>query len=401
MRNKILPYILVVILVFFTDDSLLFGTNSNPAFIITKYVVYVILIFSGLLSFNKVVKKKSFIKSIGAFAVLGCLVLVSSLYNDDFKTGNLLALLTLLTGIIYVQFIDFMQFRIVYIKVIYFLAICSLLIYITNIILPSIISVFPTITNYGNVEFKTLLISNVFNGTNQFRNTGIFREPGVYSIYLLFAVIFMLFGNEKVSIKKLSVLVLTIFTTLSTAGIFVLFIITICYFIVQRNLKNVFISLGLASLLYILFAFFPAIFEGLFAKLNSGDKDYMSSMSRLSSFLTPLEIIKSSPVFGVGLTQFVYLYELYSYKVVGFSMKADSTSTNTFLNSIAIFGVLYGVLILRYFYTFSKILIGSFAVIMLLILFIMFSSQELRYSLLFNTLMAYGIYYRNITVSNT
>jgi O-antigen ligase len=140
-----------------------------------------------------------------------------------------------------------------------------------------------------------------------------------------------------------------------------------------------------------IFVYFPTLYENVFAKLNTNNKDYLSSLSRIASFLVPIEIIKESPIFGVGLTDFVKYYETLSTRVVGYTMKADSTSTNTFLNLFAIFGIIYGGIIIKYYYHFCKLVLNKSAFLLLIIIFIMFSSQDLRYSLLFLTLLSYGI----------
>ena len=384
-------YLLIFFLLFFSDDTLLFGTNSNQDFIIFKYIIYIFVVSIYFFQHKSLAISKSLFRSLKVFIILLLIIFFSSLYNNDFMTGNLLALLVLITAIIYSQIFNFSVFREYYIRAIYFLSISSLFIYIINIFLPSLLSFFPIIENYGEVSFRSILISNVFLLGNEFRNTGIFREPGVYSIYLNVAIIFILFANSKISSQKLIVIVLTLFTTMSTAGILVFFLIILLYFFIRRSFKNFFIAISIGFILISIFVYFPTLYENVFAKLNTNNKDYLSSLSRIASFLVPIEIIKESPIFGVGLTDFVKYYETLSTRVVGYTMKADSTSTNTFLNLFAIFGIIYGGIIIKYYYHFCKLVLNKSAFLLLIIIFIMFSSQDLRYSLLFLTLLSYGI----------
>ncbi|OPC58308.1 O-antigen ligase domain-containing protein [Elizabethkingia miricola] len=392
-KINITDLLLILIVVVFSDDTLLFGSNSNPIMSGIKYAVYLLLILVRLFFIKKSINTRAFLRGTKIFFIIATIIFFSSLIHNDFRVGNLLLLFTIFTSIIYVQTINFQRFVSIYVKILYFLAVSSLIVYAINIFLPSIISLFPVVTNFADVEFRTLLVSNVFNGFNQFRNTGIYREPGVFAIYLLIALLFTLFITNKIDKKKIIVLSITLFTTLSTAGIFLLFLIFLMYFLTKRNMKNVLIMIFSGISIYTIFLFFPSLYDMVFSKLNSDNKDYLSSITRLASFLTPLEIIKNYPIFGVGLTDFVLYYEKFSYKTVGISLKADASATNTFLNFTAVFGIFFGGLILYYYFQLSRYIVGKYAIFLVIIFFIMFSSQELKYSILFNTLMIYGAFY--------
>lgn len=389
-------YVLVLFIILLSDDTLLFGTNSNQFFIIFRYVAYGLLVFLTLFTHGSNYITKKYLKSIKIFSILVLAVILSSLYNNDFMTGNFLMLFTLLTSIVLTRLIGFLEFQKYFVNLIYFFSICSLILYLINILLPSFISFLPVITNFGEVSFRTILFSNVFSEGNQFRNPGIFREPGVFAIYLNFALIFILFFKKEKSFKKIIVLILTLLSTLSTAGILVFFLVLLLYFFKERSFKNFFISVTLGLITFSVFTFFPAVYDGIFAKLNTSDKDYLSSLSRLASLLTPLEIIKQNPYLGVGLTKFVTYYEKFSLQLVGFTMKADSSSTNTFLNTLAIFGGIFGGVMIKYYYNFCKLITKNYAFLLLIIIFVMFSSQDLRYSLLYLILFSYGTMYYNI-----
>lgn len=381
--------ILILFLLFLTDDTLLFGTNINQIFFVSKYIFYIIFITICIIKNQTLIISALIFSKIKVFLLLIILVLFCSIYNDDFRFGNLLVILTLLMAICYTNVLNFTVFKQKFINVIYYFSVFSLIIYIINIFTPTVLNIFPIVYNYGEVGFRTMLVSNVFLSGNELRNTGIFREPGVFAIYLNLAIIFSLFGD--LSKRKVAVLIVALLTTASTAGILVLFLVLLLYFFINRNFKNFFILIFLSTALISILISFPQLSEFLFAKLSSSNKDYMSSLSRLSSLLTPIEIIKESPIIGVGLTKFVHYYELFSLQTVGFSMKADSTSTNTFLNTFAIFGSIYGVITLKLYYNLCKIIVKRKAIFLLIIIFILFSSQDLRYSLLFLVLLSYGI----------
>jgi hypothetical protein len=68
-------------------------------------------------------------------------------------------------------------------------------------------------------------------GMNVFRNNSIFWEPGVWQIYLNFALIYQLFFNKKVNKKVLTVLLINLITTFSTTGNIICLVILLVAFL--------------------------------------------------------------------------------------------------------------------------------------------------------------------------
>jgi hypothetical protein len=127
--------------------------------------------------------------------------------------------------------------------------------------------------------------------------------------------------------------------------------------------------------------------------MDTDSSDYVSTLARLSSFSVPFYIFLNNPVTGVGLSNFVTLYSIYSVELFGVFIDPESASTNTIINTFAIFGFFYGGLILLSFFKISKRLSKStFSKIIILVsILLMLSTQEMRYSLFVNVLFMYGL----------
>jgi hypothetical protein len=113
----------------------------------------------------------------------------------------------------------------VYIKVVYFLAVISLISWIIALINPNILKPFLSANvavNYDNSIFYGKLFFVIHN--NNTRNVGIYPEPGVYQIALNMALYLLLFYGHKANFTKkqtihyLMTFILTLLSAQSTSG---------------------------------------------------------------------------------------------------------------------------------------------------------------------------------------
>ena len=214
-------------------------------------------------------------------------------------------------------------------------------------------------------------------------------------IHLIFAVFFEVFfiKSSKLNYRKLLIFVLAILTTLSTTGILLLPVILIIYFIKNSNLKNAFFIFGISMFFVFILNYFPELNDKVFSKLTQDGAEYESSLARLSSFLTPLYIIKDNMIFGSGLSNFVTYYSYYSRSIFGIEFLAESAATNTILNLTAVYGIIYGLIIIILLFRASKLIEKKYYIIVFILMLLLFSSQELKFSLFFNVLLGYGLYF--------
>lgn len=388
---------LVFIVFYISDDTVLFGTNINSLFIIAKYILYAFL----MLGFSTIAyiryKEKRFKTDSYRSNILIFLIFISYLLtigiNLDLRPGYFVEMMVFMLAACIVNYINFRDFFNCFNKILYFFSVCSLIVLVFNFTLPSIFRIFPTTINYANTEFSNLLVAVVFKDISFFRNTGIFREPGVFIIYLSLGLIYQLFVLKKANLKYTIVYCITLLTTLSTTGFLVLLITILGSIFKKSTLKLKLISSFIVVTFILAFLLIPAINEMVFGKLNEDSSDYISAFSRISSFSVPLLIFFHNPLWGSGLTRFVDLYSLYSLKLFGFELEASQASTNTILNKFATFGLVYGSIVVYGIFKLARTLGKIFLVRIFIfaILIILFSSQELRFSLLFYIVVFYGL----------
>lgn len=388
-KKETIKMLITIFIVVMSEDTLIFGTNANPIFIVIRYLFYILFI---ALFFNKTWRH------INRKAVLFTLVIIgvffiTMLINRDFRNGYFIQLLTIILAFKLANIIGFNEFMQSLLKVVYFLAFVSILLFLVISFFPIIVYKLPSISNYGDMEFATIIISNIMKGGDLLRNSSIFREPGVFGVYLIICLLYEFFFLDRLNLKHIIVFSLALITTFSTMAFIVFAIIITTYILRNRNMK----AKLLVSVLVILFIIFFSqfLFENVFNKLDPDTYEYRSTLSRISSIMVPSAIFLDYP-FGVGLSNFSNLYVSYSFKLFDIELKPDSEATNTIINTFAIYGFIYGVILLYSIYGLAKEYRKTFSstIIIFLIYILLFSSQEFRFSLLFNILIVYGLMYK-------
>jgi O-antigen ligase len=221
------------------------------------------------------------------------------------------------------------------------------------------------------------------------RNWSIFAEPGEFQIYLLVAIMFLLFLNTHSKYKKIIFFILstTVLTTLSTTAYILYFFIAILYFIhsLRYKIRSSHLIFLFVLLLFIaLISRIDFISNIVFGKIFDGIEN-RSFGDRYYSFKFNFDIIIRYPFFGVGPEKFLILQENSTYL---------SAVTNTYLGVFAMFGLVPGIAFLYSIFLFVyrkfKYKALSFGIIIIFLVFL--SAQEMSYSPLMNLLFLWGIF---------
>lgn len=208
----------------------------------------------------------------------------------------------------------------------------------------------PTITNINGISYYDAFVFFGMNDFSRGRNIGVFWEPGIFAIFITLAVLFLLFDRGKLNRLQISILILTLFSTLSTTGYF---LIAIIFFSITFLRKKQ----GLMKLIFLIFFAFFAIFalfnssiifnslSNLFPRVFTKLIDNSAStVHRLDSIKYNFEIFIKSPIWGSGLVKTNLL----------FSEITNGTQTSTMTLYLAQFGLLGLIYILAQFTAIAK-----------------------------------------------
>lgn len=378
-------FILILVVFFVTNDSFTFGTSENSIIVNSSYLIYfTICSYIIFLKRSLLLNRNSLLAT---FFLLFCVLFVA-VFNQDFTFGYGVQVLTILTAFLISQHMNFKIFILYFEKVLYFLCWVSLFFFISFVIFPFLASLLPVFQNSAGVSFVNLFVFAKM--TDVERNIGIFREPGVFMIYINIGILIQLFFQQKIDIKKIIVYVTTLMTTLSTAGFLVFFLVLTMYLFRNNTITVFFKKILYFSIAILIISPFLYLLATSFEKL--GDSDNASLLSRVASVMIPMQMSYDANFLGVGLTKFSMYFKIISKEIYSIEIESVGTSTNTTLNLLATYGFLFCFLFLRGLYLFSKHIISGFmsSLIVLVIFILMLGNEDMRYSLLVLSIMFYG-----------
>lgn len=390
--------LIIPAIIYVSDDTVMFGTNSNQILIYLKY-----LVLMAIAAYLFVQKKQYKSTMVSACCITMCtLIIFSSLINSDLRLGLLYKMVILALSCLITQVISLKDFAVGFEKFIYFLACCSIVGYSIVLFAPAILEFFPKITNTANCDFYNLVFyTQDVHLRRIVRNAGCFREAGVFQMFLNLALIFQIYFLDKFNIKHFVVIIVALVLTFSTTGFAVLSLVILMFLLSKKsnsiNKKTKFFILTLMAISVVLLVFKTDIFsmEGiLLSKFQQDDNE--SSIARISSITTNIEIWRQNPLFGAGL-QIDDLYSRITFAQYGIITEHN---TNTFFYELACWGVFYFFIMMLGVIKFSgRVGTTLFEYLLLFMVLVFFSiGEKLVFSPFFYILIFYG--YNKIASAN-
>lgn len=223
-----------------------------------------------------------------------------------------------------------------------------------------------------------------------FRNEGIFREPGAYQIYLNIALLcYYNMHRHKVIDKYSFVLILAVFTSLSTAGILLTSAIVGLRYLHSAGRS---IMTTMVFVLFLILAYWgiSSMSDRIFGKLAMGIGESGSVFARYYSIFLPMKIALDYPIFGCGAMEFNSI--IGTYRVNGQALSVNEI-TNTFTVNFATTGVLLGILYLFFFCKGALKLCNSMkhGILYMAVAALLYFNENCLYSVLFSYIVVLGL----------
>lgn len=319
------------------------------------------------------------------YLLLSLLLLISCVVNLDVDSlGTYLGIIVRLTiGLLVCSIISPRLFLSFYSNFFYYYAIISLIFYSVGALSPDYILTLPITYNDAGTGYRHLFIY-FYQGIESwnYRNAGLFWEGGAYSAFLCLALLSS--AHINFSTRRIFIILLAILTTGSTTGIAASILIMLASKRLEVKHKFYSIALLLAALPFIL-----DIIENIFiAKFVD---DNISYLDRSIGIVADLIIFIANPMFGSGLSKYNEVFQSIANSLGAFA----PTSSNSFTGILAVFGILYAILIFTpimfLFYKLGDGRLRSFINIVAVVL--IYSSQGLVYFPLSYIFLFYGIYF--------
>lgn len=294
--------------------------------------IILIIVISLLIALNNKgrIKKGIFL----VFILQMTLILISMLINGVLFSLDIGLIVTLGSALMISSSLKYSDFVNLYCKVLLFLSVGSLIVYLSYLIIPNIWDFIPTqLWRNGTASFKNVLISVIpVSMTDYYRNFGIFYEPGIFQIYINIALFFELFVKKTPGRNAVIIYIFTIITTVSTNGYITTLMLVFAYVFKKNKIKNIQkIKFILVSILIILITTFLIqkgyISTRVFTKFDN-ITEVGSGYERLRAFYFSLEKFLENPLFGISHVNIIN----------GFIV------TFTPINWFMLYGFLYGIL---------------------------------------------------------
>lgn len=297
----------ILFIIFTSDSSMWFSASNNKLIILITIYFYT---FISILIFYKL-KKKCDIKASITFLALIILmsILLSMLVNNDLSDPNILVISSVIISMLYTYFMDKKIFIITYVYFIIFISMYSLI--IMWIIVPygnGIKLFFPSFYNEAGILIRNYIFTFHFEEHigGMKRNTGLFREMGVFQHFINIAIMFLLYSNyfHKYKLFYFIILFITVITTYSSTGYLFLLLILISTIFSKGNLlfNNKYIYCFIALIVLILSLQLVNSNENnkvinTINKFSEGDSSYEG---RIQSIISNSKVWVQSPVIGYG-----------------------------------------------------------------------------------------------------
>lgn len=356
--KKLLTALFAFCVVFCGQDTLLFGTFSKSWVKYSRLGIYALaLLTMGIyLFFTK--RGRELLKKPGRrnfyifFCVFLMLMLLPLLVFWDFGPYAHMYLQVVLLATLFAFASELFSFKEVFRYSAYLVILISLisniLFAVTIVFGTKALRFLPKIENESGYEFYYTLLTNV--PLLGHRNYGIFREPGVYSIYLCSALAFLIFNfdfpDKKSTIAffaSAASLVLSLLGTRSTTGYFCLILVLVAS-IFRRfpNKRFRWIWIGWLAVSALVGAIVGIRnFNEIFAKLFTPNE---SLSSRTYAPVYNLTLFFRSPLMGNGANKYTVLFEKAAY------LGSPIANTDTFIALFASYGLFVGLIFFGGFY---------------------------------------------------
>lgn len=330
----------IILLLLFASGTCYTSIHQSKVYMATLLILILLLVFKA----RAIVSGKSVV----LLSAMFFLNLITAGVNIDFDAVSYMGLfITLVIGFCACNLIEKERFYEIFLKIILFFCVFSLILTVVSNMYPAFILGFP-VSEYRN--FHTVYGLHTFLGiypSQINRNCGPFREPGVFEIYLNFALMIVMFrhNSDKRKLSKILLLVITIVSTESSTGIIAMAAIFAGYLFYRPQNRNkthkylrMIVMVGLVISVVAVLTI-PAL---LLIKLDSSSTAYSSYLTRHVGTLTDLKLWLDAPFFGQGITNYESMY---------------AGTANSITKALAIYGVVFTFLEAVLLWRFIKVII--------------------------------------------
>ncbi len=305
--------------------------------------------------------------------------------ENDYLTG-FKNLFTIICAMFYVAQYQFNDIKESFIRVMKLITIVSLVFFTLYLIIPSLDNMFVVQNRGGSMLYSCLGIFVKMVGKT--RNCGLFWEPGAFQAFVNIALIFEI-SKDDCNIKNILWFAIGVATTFSTTGYMVLALLIIFYLFKHTDMTQKGLGQALVILLIVIFCAFVfqdyifgvsqnTVFGKLYTFFEYEEYNFTrksSATTRYFSIIKPLELFIQHPLLGVGNAEAKAQTDYF----------LGGNLTCTFVNWLAMYGIIYGGILICGYWKFCKRLFSEtrYALLSLVCMIMITSSEDFSINAVF------------------
>ena len=382
--REYISYIIIFLLIIISGSAVGGAYYYELLAILSLLIVSYIFITGSIISMSK--------SSFWMLVILVFILFVSMVGSNSVVDFNsyLHIVVKLIIGLIVANSISLKTFIRQYISIILVIATLSLIVH--TLIQFSVVDVtqFPVLKSESSNYYNLLLyVARTGEYSGMLKNFGIFREGGVYQFYLILGLILQFILYEYKNKIIIIILSLTILSTGSTAGVIIWTILVSVSIIIRKKSNPAIIFPIVVGLLIAYLSTTQYFYESVTKKLTEENYSYYV---RINGSKIDLDIAKSFPIFGAGISKYSAEIGNRSYYQYGLFM---GNSPNSFTSLSASLGVPFVFIVTICFFStiFNKAIGISwlYKASTVLIFVLSFATQNLLIAPFSLTLLFYGM----------
>lgn len=394
--------ILLYIVIFFSGDTYLFGTNSNDTVLtIARYLLIVFCLFI-LFRMNfklKITKNRS---KVIAFIVMVIAFSLIAIANGDSINRTGLVSLYMTVAFFLCVLMPFDEFARTFTKVIYFISITAVIFTLIAYIAPGLVRTLPIVINTAGTKIYTCGFAGLLDGFIDgpfVRTQGIFWEPGAFQMYVNLAIAIELLYKESSDHKHIVAYTISLILSFSTTGYIVFILIMVSYLLLKKSKhnKDIVKKFAIVAALFIcsvIFLQFTAVGDIVFGKIfDRTNVNFGSMTTRLAGIIVSSKIALSHPVHGIGVNSMSEEFLSIAISLRDILGGWTHDNTNTLFFQFAAHGIPYGILFAVGTYKFGNCFAKgkiAFTLSIFIMMLLMYVGENLQYSIFPYIVIFYG-----------
>lgn len=323
------------------------------------------------------------------------LFVVTAIFSSPAWSSFTLLLVRFLIGVIIVNLVDFACFAKIFSTIMLWIGLISMLTFpVLYFNVHSPLPLFVPLDERKIYNFIFFGVSNYVNSSANFRNNGLWWEPGAFAVFINLGYLLAIVSGN-INFKKILIFAIVVISTLSTTGIIVFALLSLLLINWQRlNILSGLLLLA-SGWLVVVFSIAVGFSDMLFDKFDPSTSAFYSFLSRYYDLFISFHMFKTQPFTGYGYGTQIENAIPFGMKLIGqglYNSPAKPTGSDGITMFIAQMGILalvfiWPLLFPRYLKSFS---IGK-RVVVAIALFLLFNTENFTYSMVFTLLSLYGL----------